>query len=330
MSPVWKRSGPDPERLGELSDRRLRQAYRDVPLQDGTTADTAERGALADRIAVEILRRDPGDAAMWFDRALLAKWRRDWPSATEHGVRALELVPPEHRDGDPAAWNLGIAATARRDWATARQAWRAFGITVAGSGAEPVAEDFGPAPVRLNPPLRYVGQSPVLVDGRSWDAEVVWGRRLDPARVQIGSVPLPCSGHRHGDVVLHDGTPEGTRRLGSEELAVFDEIELWERSPRPTLGVVVTAPSAHAVAQLVDDLDAAGLAGEDWTSSVRSLCRACSEGTPGHHAHPGGAAGDNRWTVGISGLPDDADLVLTGWLGGGPGRDRGELTVELA
>jgi hypothetical protein len=327
---VWKRSGPDPADLPALSDRRLRQAYRDVDLDDGTTPDAARRAALADRIAEELLRRHPGDAAMWFDRALLAKWRRDWATATDHGVRALDLVPADHRDGEPAAWNLGIAATARRDWATARQAWRAFGIDVHGSGAEPIVGDLGLAPVRLNPPLRHVGQSPVLVDGVAGGTEVVWGRRLDPARVQLVSVPLPASGHRCGDVVLHDGVPQGTRRLGGEEVGVFDEIELWERSPRPTLGVVVTAPSAREVDQLVDDLDAAGLAGEDWTSTVRSLCAACSEGTPGEHTHPGGAGGADGWTVGISALPDDADQVLTDWLGKGPGRGRGELTVELA
>jgi len=81
------------------------------------------------------------------------------------------------------------------------------------------------------------------VDGRSWDTEVVWGVRLDPARIRIQNVPLPSSGHRFGDVVLHDGDPSGTRVLDGQEVPVFDEILLRERSPVPTCGVAVTAPA---------------------------------------------------------------------------------------
>ena len=328
MRSVWKSSRPDPDRLEDLTDRQLARAYRSVGLGDGAAPDAEQRAALADRIAAEALRRDPQDGTMWFDRALLAKWRRDWAAAHEHGVRALDLVPADRREGEPAAWNLGITATARRDWALARQCWRDFGIPVGGTGSEPITEDFGLAPVRLNPPPRFVGQAELLVDGTPGDTEVVWGTRVDPARIQLVSVPLPGSGHRHGDVVLHDGDTQGTRRLGDEEVGVFNEIELWARSPRPTLSLVVTATAGDAE-QLVDALDAAGLAGEDWTTNVRMLCAACSNGSPGGHDHPGRAAVDGERTIGISGRPDDAAAVLTAWLAAGPGRAADELTVEL-
>jgi hypothetical protein len=153
--------------------------------------------------------------------------------------------------------------------------------------------------------------------------------RVDPTRIQLISVPLPGSGHRHGDVVLHDGDTQGTRLLGDEEVGVFDEIELWERSPRPTLSVQVTAASEDAE-QLVADLEAAGLAGEDWTTNLRVLCRACSEGSPGGHDHPGGVAADGERTIGISARPEDAAAVLATWAAARPGREAGELTVELA
>ena len=328
MRRVWSRPRPDTDRLDELTDRQLKQAYRSIRFGDGAAPDAAQRAATADRIAAEILRRDPADRAMWFDRALLAKWRRDWSAAAEHGARAFELVPPGKRRRKPAAWNLAIAATARRDWATARTAWRAFGLEISGEADAPVAEDFGPAPVRLNPPPRFVGQEQLLVDGQAGDTEVVWGMRVDPTRIQLVSVPTPGSGHRHGDVVLHDGDVQGSRRLGDQEIGVFNEIELWERSPRPTLSVQVRATDEDAE-QLVMALEEAGLAGEDWTTNMRMLCRACSEGSPGTHDHPGGAAVDGERVVGISAHPDDAAAVLAAWVAAGPGREAGELTVEL-
>lgn len=326
----WRRHRPD-DRLEDLPDAELLRRYRAIDLEDGEAADARARGELADRLATEVLRRDPQNGAMWFDRGLHAKWRRDWAAAQEHNARSLGLVADADQEGEPAAWNLGIAATARRDWAAARRAWGTFGIAVGGAGEEPVADDFGLAPVRLNPAPRYVGQQQLEIDGRTWDTEVVWGERLDPARIQVVNVPLATSGHRHGDVVLHDGEPHGSRLLDGDEHPVFEEIELWQRSPRPTLSLVVRAPADEDVDALLTELDDAGLAGEEWTTNVRTLCRACSEGSPAtEHGHgtSGGGGADDR-TIGISGDPADAERVLARWRVGGTGRSSSELRVEL-
>ncbi|MBB3676804.1 tetratricopeptide repeat protein [Modestobacter versicolor] len=326
---MWTSRRRDPDHLEALSLRQLGRWYRRVPVEIGADAGSDRaRAELLDRIQDEWLRRLPGDPGMLNDRAMHAKWRRDWPTAQALGELALAALPTDQREGEPAAWNLGIAATARRDWAVARRAWQAFGIPVSGEGDAPVDEDLGPAPVRLNPPPRFVGQQEVLVDGRAGEPEVVWGRRLDPTRIQLVSVPLPASGHRYGDVMLHDGDVQGTRRFGDQEIGVFNEIELWERSPRPTLSAVVTAGDADS-AQLEADLEAAGLAGEDWTTNMRVLCAACSNGSPGAHDHPGGAAVDGQRTFGLSGHPDDVAAVLRAWVAAAPGRAAGELTVEL-
>ena len=323
---MWSRR-PPPDRLEDWSGRQLVRAYDEIDRGDGEAPDAAERADRADRIAAELLRRDPTVHGLWFDRALLAKWRRDWPAAVEFGTRALDLVPLEQREQEPAAWNLGIAATARRDWATARAAWTAFGISIGGEGADPIAEDMGLVPVRLNPPPRFVGRREVEVDGRTWETEVVWGTRLDPARVQLVSVPLPTSGHRYGDVVLHDGDVHGSRELDGQEVPVFEEIELWERSPRPTLSLVLRG-SDDDVEELLAALDAEGLAAEDWTSNVRRLCPACSEGSPGAHDHPAGSASADDRTIGLSGDPDDAERIVAAWLREGDRHSDG-LAVEL-
>ena len=119
--------------------------------------------------------RVPAYEPAWFNMALVHKQRRQWVQALDCNERAAALGGAE---GDPAWWNLGIAATALRRWDAARRAWRRFGIEIP-DGTGELQLDFGPAPVRLDP------------DGRG---EVVWGRRVDPARIVVMNVPTPESG----------------------------------------------------------------------------------------------------------------------------------------
>ena len=166
---------------------------------------------------------EPWLSDSWFNLALLHKFRRDWEQARAAGLRAVALL--DRNPGAPDWWNLGIAATALQDWALARRCWQAYGLRLA-PGEGPVSLDYGTTPVRLSP------------EGES---EVVWGRRLDPARVEVLSIPLPSSGRRWGEVVLHDGSPHGERVAGGVPYPVFDEIELWAPSPVPTYVVLLQA-----------------------------------------------------------------------------------------
>lgn len=323
----WFRSAdrrPDPR-----ARDRLRERYRELDFRAGDDEEAdAARAAEADSLAEEMLRQDPADHGLWFDRGMFAKWRRDWAVAQECGGRALELVPEAEREEEPAAWNLGIAATARRDWTTARRAWAAYGIDVGGEGDEPVEADLGPAAVRLNPPVRYVGQRDLELDGREWEPEVVWGLRLDPARIRIASVPTPESGHRFGDVVLHDGEPHGTRRSDGTDHPVFDEIELWERSTVPTLSVSVRADEDD-VTELRHALELEGLEVEDWTTEVGVVCRACSDGAVDGHDHRPEPPADGEHRLGIAGDPEVAGRVVRAWAERTSGRIAGDVVVEL-
>lgn len=322
---IWRDRRDRP--LHELSMPGLVRAYRRIDQSHDGPAGRAEQ---LDALAVEVLRRTPDAASFWFDRAMFAKWRRDWTASRDLGQHGLDLIPADQCEGEPMAWNLGIAATALRDWQTARLAWAAFGIPLDGDDDAPISADFGPCPVRLNPDPRFVGEPELTVDGERWDPEVVWGLRLDPARIQIHNVPLPTSGHRYGDVVLHDGDPNGSRQLDGQEVPVFDEILLWERSPVPTCSVALAVADDDALGELLADLDAVGLTGEDWTTSLRMLCAACSSGSPGAHEHPFGTASGEERTVGISGRPEDITPVLRGWRSRGADRSCGEVVVELA
>jgi hypothetical protein len=272
--------------------------------------------------AAEVLLRQllsavPDWAAGWFDLGLIAKLRRDWPASLEANERALDVG--DGKPGDPAAWNLGIAATALGDWDTARQAWAAYGIEL-----PPDGESLGQVPIRLNPPPRHPGQRPLLVDGTEHGAEVVWADRLSPAHAVVTVVPLSGSGHRYGDVVLVDGEPTGTRELPDGRIVpVFDELERLVPSDRPTTAAAVTAPAeadADALSSAVTD---AGLHSDDWTTSVRAVCDNCDDT---HDHTPPDVGWRRERVVGIAGDRKRAATVLDRWAAEGPGRAWRSLT----
>jgi hypothetical protein len=282
-----------------------------------------DAGALLTRAA----DLEPWLSESWFNLALLHKFRHDWEQARAAGLRAVALL--DRDTGAPDWWNVGIAATALQDWPLARRAWQAYGLRMPGSAiasGEPVGMDLGSAAVRLSP---------------EGEAEVVWGRRLDPARIEVLSIPLPSSGRRWGEVVLHDGVPHGERTTAAgHTYPVFDEIELWAPSPVPTWVVLLEAATEadrDALEQLAGD---AGFAAEDWSSSVRLLCRMCSESRmpsdegdgehldPHDHSEPGHPGPLGHRTDGQLWVPErecglaaPASLVrglLDGWVADSP------------
>lgn len=112
---------------------------------------------------------------------------------------AIQLAPD---DCEGPRWNAGIAATALGDWPTARASWRGQGL--------PIPDGEGPIDMQLGLcSLRVAGDDAV---------ETVFAQRIDPCRARIESVPLPESGRRYGDVILHDGEARGRRVVGSRNI----------------------------------------------------------------------------------------------------------------
>jgi hypothetical protein len=259
----------------------------------------------------EAIAIDPARAALYYNIGLIYKYRNAWADSLDWNRKAYELDP-----GDEAArWNLAIAATALRDWATARRAWADNGIKLDDDGDGPIEDNFGNTPVRINP------------DG---DAEVVWAHRIDPVRARIYSIPYPESGFRYGDVVLHDGAPTGKRTSGGREYSVFNVLELFAPSPLSTFRLDFEAASeevAHALYQAFDDAD---ITVEDWTASVQVICKQCSEGTP--HEHSAADEAPQPWKlermVGIAASSyEEIEAVLDAWTG--PSLGAAELSCEL-
>ena len=245
----------------------------------------------------------PDHATTHYNLGLVYKYRGAWAESLHHNRRASDL-----REGyEPANWNMGIAATALRDWPAAREAWRRAGIELP-PGEGPIEGDFGQTPVRLNPDA---------------DAEVVWARRIDPVRAVIESIPFPDSGFREGDVVLHDGAPVGKRQRGERLYSVFNVLEMFEASANSTFEIEVRARDAADLEALTTALEAAQVCHEVWTNNIEILCKACSEGVPHDHA-PGEPKASPAWPdthlLGISATSDaNARAVFEKWSARGVG-----------
>lgn len=252
----------------------------------------------------------PAWSVPWFNRGLIAKFQRRWPDCWTFNKRAAELDPND----PPVWWNLGIAATAMGDWETARKAWSSYGIDVP-AGTGPIDMNLGAVPIRVSPLEQ---------------PEVVWCRRLDPARAVIRSVPTPECGRGCGDTVLHDGEAKGSRIHAGREVPVFDELQLLAPGHLHTFAARIVAAGQSDVEDLEASSSDEELVVEDWTSSIRWLCQKCSEGAP--HEHPVGSEGE--WqperVVGVAARSEEgARSALTAWANGGSGRQLGAIECVL-
>jgi tetratricopeptide (TPR) repeat protein len=286
--------------FAELRARKLHlQAQRLSAAGDEEAALAAYRKAL---------QLDPSRSSTAYNMGLIYKYRRAWAESFQFNKLAGEL----DRSDEATNWNLGIAATALRDWGTARAMWARVGINVAGSEG-PIEDNFGMIPVRLNADN----------DGNR-EIEVVWAQRLCPARARIANIPTGGTGFRYGDVVLHDGAAVGTRLTAEgKERPVFNVLELFEGSRFGTFEANIGAVDLEAVSALESICDAKQLTMEDWTSSLRSLCKACSEGTP--HDHHDTQQASTEWQtarrIGLAAREEAAArAALAEWAAQGDGR----------
>jgi tetratricopeptide (TPR) repeat protein len=219
--------------------------------------------------AVALYQKAGAADATWsvplYNLGLLFKKARRWRESLHYNRLATEL----DAKSEGAWWNLGIAATALGRWNLARAAWRGFGINLP-EGQGPVDFPCGFCPVRLDP---------------NGHAEVVWAQRIDPARATLASIPFPDSNHHWRDIVLNDGAPNGYRKYNGKEVPVFDALELLEPSAFATFVANVKMPADQKYIQKLTDLASEmGGSAEDWSTSVRLICKACSEGRP-HELH---------------------------------------------
>jgi hypothetical protein len=256
---------------------------------------------------LESLALDPKQPAL-YNVGLIYKYRREWKESLRYNRLAAELRPND----ESSNWNLGIAATALREWRIAREAWERVGISIeAGDG--PIVGQFGYTPVRLNG-----------FEESDASVEVVWAHRQSPVTARIANIPTPEARFRFGDVVLHDGAPTGTRLYApGDERSVFNVFELFEHSDYITFDIEATVPDSSAMKAMVAACETAGIEIEDWTSSLKFLCKACSEGRA-HEQHDHSLKSD-EWNVqrriGIASKDETTvHRILEQWSARGTGR----------
>ena len=133
------------------------------------------------------------------------------------------------------------------------------------------------------------GRTPVRLDPDG-EAEVVWARRIDPARAEIANVPLPSSRFRWRDIVLTDGAEEGQRSVDGRTYSVFNVLQLLSPSDFQTFVVELGTANDAAIDLLGTMATDEGIGAEYWGTSTRILCRGCSLGLPdehtGHDSYP--------------------------------------------
>jgi hypothetical protein len=234
-------------------------------VEEGRAHSDAGDAVRAERAYLEAAELDPAWSVPQFNLGLLRKYQGRWRESLDFNRKASELAP----DDQGAWWNRGIAATALGLWPEARRCWAQCGIADPG-GDDPPDYRFGRIPVRLDP---------------AGDGEVVWGTRLDPARVRLTNIPLPSSAFRFGDTVLTDGAVEGERTVGDRTYPVFNVLQRLVPTTIRTFVIELASVNDAAVEALEGIAHSIGGAVENWGTSTRILCRQCSFGTI--HAHDG-------------------------------------------
>ncbi|WP_369976136.1 hypothetical protein [Xanthomonas bundabergensis] len=251
-----------------------------------------------------LLAHAPDARYYHYMQGLVHKYLLDWPRSLHHNLRALALA----EDADASAqWNAGIAATAIGDWAQARAQWAACGIGVP-EGDGPIDADFGVVSVRLNP----------------WsNGETLFARRIDVVRARLLNVPLPESGHRYGDIVLHDGAATGRRAFRDRTVPVFNALARLQPSPLQTFTVFAHCPSPDDRDALRDAPASDEIALiEDWSETLVNYCLRCSYGAA-THPHPNAPTGtwksDRDFGVAAA-QRSSLDAWLQHWQAGAAGR----------
>lgn len=287
----------------------MRQKLAEWLNQCGNAASDAGKLRGAEQLYKLASKLAPQWSVPWYNLGLLTKNTGRWRESLRFNQRALSL----NAEDEGACWNLGIAATALHDWSEARRAWKHYGIGISDGDGEVITPAVT-ACVRLNP------QS---------SGEVVWGERLDPARLVILNVPLPESRHRFRDIVLNDGAENGTREMGGTQVPVFDELAVWRASEYSTLRVRLRIPNDDSERQLVQICGASEIGVEDW-STLRNICGECSRGNPGPHACKARESEDGTRNFGLAAKSlEDAARALREWVTTSEGAHFSDLDTVL-
>ena len=212
------------------------------------------------------MRLDPVWAQPYIQLGALYKDRTEWKTCLHYTNKGLQL------DGeDKNAWNnLGLAATALKKWKTARQAWNRMGYEFKETDQSPDF-DLGAIALYLNPHTR---------------PEVVWARRLDPARAVVLSIPQPGGGQRYQDTVLFDPASEGTQVVGARRWPAYRALQVLKSSPFKTFSVELERVTLAQVDVLANLCAQENIGFDNWSATTHLYLPPAFQEKPEFHLHP--------------------------------------------
>lgn len=198
-------------------------------------------------LAKEAMKGLHGDLSVQYHYAVICKFENQWQEAK----LAFEKAKAQH-DHPAIEWNLGIVAVAQRDWLNARKIWQKLGIALP-QGEGDYAQSGQLCAIRL--PMQVLNQNQtnqnlnqatqenldlkelrehleIEQKRQQMKSEVLWGRRLCPARVEITSIPYYHQSYQCGDIVLVDGAQNGETIYQGEKWPIVDVLGKFQ----PALG----------------------------------------------------------------------------------------------
>lgn len=162
------------------------------------------------KIFKKLIKIAPNWSPPYHHLSAIYKYNNDWKAAFHYGKVAIEKGATKED-----TWrNLAIAATALKKWKIAQTVWKKLGLKIGGE-KKPSNFEVEIIPVRLKSTHYH---------------EIIWAKRIDPARAIIESIPTPRTDRKYGDKILIDYKVVGYRIVNGKKLPVFDELSLIKRS----------------------------------------------------------------------------------------------------
>jgi len=186
----------------------------------------------------------PGDMSAQFNLGVIKKLETDWAAS----AAAFETVLRFRPDDQACHWNLGIAYTALGRFSDARLQWQKVGIDIPETDGD-YASEGELVPIRLR--------------SQRGGAEVIWARRLCPARVRLKGIPLDLEIGSYNDEFLIDGIADGETTYQGEDVSIFNSLALLKEGGLVPFGCV-PKDGSKPLEELLHVLNAEVIPHADW------------------------------------------------------------------
>ena len=225
-------------------------AARDLFTQ-ATTYDTLGDVYHTVKLCKRAIKLDPDYAPPYRLLGRVYHERQEWKPCLHYYQRYVALRP-RARDAWPY---IGLAATALRQWRTARTAWNHLGHDLPLTARPPQL-----APEIVGVRCKHRGQR-----------EILWARRLDPVRAELLSLPQLPTSLNYGDTVLFDLDKVGERMLPGGRVPVHPFLEQTDTRFYRTHRVRLYTESAAPIERLQELCRAANLGFDNWSAATRQI-----------------------------------------------------------